>query len=81
MKKEEILDVLDKTIHWLKILGLKGIEKEIVESRSAIEIEYYHDTITFSVKKTSEYIEKLEALREQIAKEIRDEKMKEFKGR
>lgn len=81
MNKEEILNLLDDTIHWLKILGLKGIEKEIVESRSAIEIEHYHETITFSVKKTSEYIEKLESLREQIAKEIRDKMLEEFKNR
>ena len=81
MNKEEILELLDNTIHWFKALGLKEIEKEIVESRGALEIEHYHDTITYSVKKTDEYIKKLEVLREQIAKEIRDEMLEEFKNR
>ena len=78
MNKKEIFELLGDVAHWLKVLGLKGVEKEIVESRSAIEIEHYHDTITFSVKKTNEFVEKLEALQEQIRKEIQEEKLKEI---
>lgn len=72
MNKEEILNLLDYTILWLKVLGLKGIEKQIVESRGALEIEHYYNTITFSLKKTDEYIKKLEILRKQVAKEIKE---------
>ena len=78
MNKKEIFELLGDVAHWLKVLGLKGVEKEIVESRSAIEIEHYHDAITFSVKKTSEFVEKLESLQEQIRKEIQEEKLKEI---
>lgn len=76
MEKEKILDLLDDTMHWLKILGLKGIEKEIVEGRNAIEIEHYHETISFNVRKNYEIIGRLKNLRDSIAKKMRNEKIK-----
>lgn len=75
--KEEIINLVDDTIHWLKILCLEDIEKDIQDKRAAIEIEHYYDSILFSVTHTEDIVRKLNTLREDIAKEIREQKMQD----
>lgn len=75
--KEEIINLVDDTIHWLKILCLEDIEKDIQDKRAAIEIEHYYASILFSVTHTEEIVRKLNTLREDIAKEIREQKMQD----
>lgn len=77
--KEKVLTLLDDTIHWLQILFLEDVEKDIMEKRSAIEIEHYYKSVIFSAMHTKEIVDKLEKVREEIAKNIRDEK-KEILG-
>lgn len=76
-EKKEIINLVDDTKHWLKILCLEAIEKDIQDKRAAIEIENYYDSILFSVTHTEEIVRKLNTLREDIAKEIREQKMKD----
>lgn len=79
MNNEEKLDLLDETINWLKILFLEDVEKDIMDKRSAIEIEYYYKSVMFSAMHTKEIVDKLIKVREEIVKSIRDEK-KEILG-
>ena len=74
MKNEEKLDLLDETIHWLQILFLEDVEKDIMDKRSAIEIEHYYKSVIFSAMKTKEIVDELKKVREEIAKKIREEK-------
>lgn len=79
MSEQEKLDLLDETIHWLKILFLEDVEKDIMDKRSAIEIGHYYESVIFSAMHTKEIVDKLRNVREEIAKSIRDEK-KEILG-
>ena len=79
MKNEEKLNLIDDTIHWLQILFLEDVEKDIMDKRSALEIEHYYKSVIFSAMHTKEIVDKLETLREEVAKSIRDEK-KEILG-
>lgn len=45
MKNEEKLDLIDETIHWLQILFLEDVEKDIMDKRCAIEIEHYYESV------------------------------------
>lgn len=76
MKNEEKLNLIDDTIHWLQILFLEDVEKDIMDKRTAIEIEHYYKSVIFSAMHTKEIVDKLGNLREDIAKSIRDEKKK-----
>lgn len=76
MKNEEKLNLIDDTIHWLQILFLEDVEKDIMDKRTAIEIEHYYKSVIFSATHTKEIVDKLGNLREDIAKSIRDEKKK-----
>ena len=78
MNKEEKLDLLDETIHWLKILFLEDVEKDIMDKRSAIEIEHYYESVIFSAIHTKEIVDKLKNVREEIIKNIREEKKKQL---
>lgn len=77
MNNEEKLDLIDEIIHWLQILFLEDIEKDIIEKRSAIEIEHYYKSVIFSAMHTKEIVDKLKKVREEIAKSIRKEKLKD----
>lgn len=78
MNNKEILNLLDETIHWLQILFLEDVEKDIIEKRSALEIEHYYKSVIFSAMHTKEIVDKLETLREEIAKSIREEKKEQI---
>lgn len=79
MKNEEKLDLIDDTIHWLQILFLEDVEKDIMDKRRAIEIEHYYESVMFSAMHTKEIVYKLRNVREEIAKSMREEK-KEILG-
>ena len=66
MENKKILNLIDDTIHWIKILSLEDIDKDIMDKRASIEIEYYYDSIVFSVLKTKELIERLNLLKDEI---------------
>lgn len=66
MENKKILNLIDDTIHWIKILSLEDIEKDVMDKRASIEIEYYYDSIVFSVLKTKELIERLNLLKDEI---------------
>lgn len=77
--KEKVLTLLDDTTNWIKILFLEDIEKDIRDTRTALEIEHYYYSVIYSATHTKEIVDKLETLREEVAKSIRDEK-KEILG-
>ena len=66
MENKKILNLIDDTIHWIKILSLEDIEKDVMDKRASIEIEYYYDSIVFSVLKTKELIERLTILQKKL---------------
>lgn len=76
--KEKVLTLLDDTTYWIKILFLEDVEKDIMDKRSALDIGHYYKSVIFSATHTKEIVDKLEALREEVAKEIRAEKLKEM---
>ena len=78
MDKKKQLDLLDDTMHWIKVLFLEDVEKDIMDKRSALDIEHYYKSVIFSATHTKEIVDKLKVLREEVAKEIRDEKMEKI---
>lgn len=78
MDKEKQLELLDDTKHWIKILFLEDVEKDIMDKRCALDIEHYYNSVIFSATHTKEIVEKLQTLRDEIAKQIRDEKMEKI---
>ena len=80
MEKENVLTLLDDTTYWIKILFLEDVEKDIMDKRSALDIEHYYKSVIFSATHTKEIVDKLEVLRKEVAKEIREKKIEEAKG-
>lgn len=80
MDKEKTLTLLDDTIHWIKILFLEDVEKDVMDKRTALDIEHYYNSVIFSATHTKEIINRLKDLREETAKEIREEKLEKFKA-
>lgn len=74
VNNEEKLNLIDKTILWLQILFLEDVEKDIMDKRCAVEIEHYYESVIFSAMKTKEIVDELKKVREEIAKNIREEK-------
>ena len=74
MEKENVLTLLDDTTYWIKILFLEDVEKDIMDKRCAVEIEHYYESVIFSAMKTKEIVDELKKVREEIAKNIREEK-------
>lgn len=74
MNNEEKLNLIDKTILWLQILFLEDVEKDIMDKRCAVEIEHYYESVIFSAMKTKEIVDELKKVREEIAKNMREEK-------
>ena len=80
MDKEKTLTLLDDTIHWIKILFLEDVEKDIMDKRTALDIEHYYNSVIFSATHTKEIVNRLKDLREETAKEIREEKLEKVKA-
>ena len=78
MEKEKVLTLLDDATYWIKILFLEDVEKDIMDKRCALGIEDYYKSVIFSATHTKEIVDKLEVLREEVAKEIREQGIKEM---